>query len=136
VTLPCNNLPVAENSQFFGRQNIMKKIDDHLRPGDTGKRLSSIALYGIGGIGKTQIALAYAYSKVEELDAVFWIAAQDQLSIRQSFSRIAVEALQIPNAHPQAHQENMVLVLLWLQKSGKTYSPFPQDSFQTMEGLT
>lgn len=120
VTLPCNNPPVAENSQFFGRQGIMKKIDDHLRPADTGKRLSSIALYGLGGIGKTQIALAYAYSKVEQLDAVLWIAAQDQLSIRQSFSRIAVDALQLPNAHPQSHQEKMVLVLLWLQKTCKT----------------
>jgi hypothetical protein len=117
ATLPCNNLPVAENRQFFGRRDMLKKIDDHLRPADTAKPLSSIALYGLGGIGKTQIALAYAYSKLEELDAVLWIAAQDKLSIRQSFSRVAVDALQLPNAQPQSHQENMVLVLLWLQKT-------------------
>jgi hypothetical protein len=100
ATLPCSNLPVAENKQFFGRRDILKKID--LQAPDTRKRLSSIALYGLGGIGKTQIALAYAYSKLDELDAVFWVAAQDKLSIRQSFSRIAVGI----RASSQTHNPN------------------------------
>jgi hypothetical protein len=140
ATLPCHNLPVAENSQFFGRRDIIKKLDHQLWPADTGNRLSSIALYGLGGIGKTQIALAYAYSKLGEVDALLWIAAQDQLSIRQSFSRVAVDALQLPNAHPQSHQENMLLVLLWLQKTCKTprppevYKPFKTNRAKLPSG--
>ena len=77
-------------------------------------------LYGLGGIGKTQIALAYAYQKLDSLDAVFWIAADTEYSIQQSFSRVALDALKLPNAHPQAYQENMILVLDWLQKTSKT----------------
>jgi len=120
VTLPCNTLPVAENHRFFGRQDLLRLLDDHLKPADTRKPLSSIALYGLGGIGKTQTALAYAYSKLDELDAVLWIAAQNPLSIQQSFSHVAVNALQLPNAHPQAHRENMFLVLHLLQKTCKS----------------
>jgi hypothetical protein len=119
ITLPCNTLPVAENHRFFGRQDLLERLEEHLKPADTGTPLSSIALYGMGGIGKTQTALAYAYSKLDELDAVLWIAAQDSLSIQQSFSRVAVDALQLPKAHPQAHRENMLLVLHRLQKTRK-----------------
>ncbi|KAF0329893.1 transcriptional xre family [Colletotrichum asianum] len=114
ASLPCNNLPVAENRRFFGRKEILQKLDDHLQPADTQKSLSSLALYGLGGIGKTQIALAYAYHKLEDLDAVFWIPAQDSFSIQQGFSRVAVDALKLPNARPQAYQENMLLVLTWM----------------------
>ncbi|KAK6213364.1 putative pfs domain-containing protein [Colletotrichum tabaci] len=117
ATLPCNTLPVAKNGRFFGRQEIMGQLDEHLQPADTSSSLSSIALYGLGGIGKTQIALAYAYHKLDDLDAVFWIPAQDRFSIQQGFSRVAVDALKLPNAHPQAYQENMLLVLNWMHST-------------------
>jgi hypothetical protein len=119
ATLPCNTLPVAENQRFHGREDILLRIDNHLTPSDTSTRLSSIALHGLGGIGKTQIALAYAYKQLDALDAVFWISAEDSLSVQQSFSRVALDALKLPKAHPQAYQENMVLVLDWLQKTSK-----------------
>ncbi|KAI0426341.1 hypothetical protein F5Y09DRAFT_334237 [Xylaria sp. FL1042] len=83
VILPCNNLPVAENRKFFGREDILQKLEDHLTPADIKSPLSSIALYGLGGIGKTQIALAYAYRVINNVDAILWISAQDQLSVLQ-----------------------------------------------------
>lgn len=120
ATLPCNTLPVAENRLFFGRQDLIKQIEDHLKPTDLNSPLSSIALYGLGGIGKTQTALAYAYQRLDDLDAVLWVSAQDPFAIEQSFTRIAVDALKLPNAHPQAHAENMIMVLNWLQRTCKT----------------
>ncbi|KAK1455472.1 hypothetical protein CMEL01_04232 [Colletotrichum melonis] len=121
IRLPCNNLPVAKNKQFFGRKEILQKLDNHLQPASTQKPLSSIALYGLGGIGKTQIALAYAYHKLDDLDAVFWISAQDLHSIQQSFSRVALEALKLPDARPHAYQENMILVLTWMHTTSSKW---------------
>jgi hypothetical protein len=120
ATLPCNTLPVAENRRFYGRQDILKELDRYLQPADTTTPLSSIALYGLGGIGKTQTALAYAYQKLDDLDAVFWIPAENEYSIQQGFSKVAVDALQLEKARPRAHQENMILVLNWLQKTYMT----------------
>ncbi|KAI0377693.1 hypothetical protein F5Y04DRAFT_263483 [Hypomontagnella monticulosa] len=117
VTIPCNTLPVAENRRFYGRQDILRRLEDHLKPGDINNPLSSVALCGLGGIGKTQIALAYGYQKIHQLDAVFWISAEDSLSIQQSFSRAALDALKLPKASHQAYQENMILVLNWLHKT-------------------
>ncbi len=112
-------LPVAENHQFFGRRDILLQLEKNLLPADTNNRLSSIALHGLGGVGKTQIALAYAYQKLDDLDAVFWIAAQYSFSIQQDFSRVAVDALKLPSARPQSHQENMLLVLNWMNTTCK-----------------
>ncbi|KAK7990146.1 hypothetical protein PG989_010461 [Apiospora arundinis] len=117
VTLPCHNLPVAENRRFFGRQDILAQVHDHLTPEDNSSGLSSIALHGLGGVGKTQTALAYAYSNLSKLDAVFWVPADTTLSIQREFSHIATDALHIPEARPQAYQENMLRVMNWLQKT-------------------
>ncbi|KAK1830086.1 hypothetical protein QBC39DRAFT_426826 [Podospora conica] len=113
ASLPCNNLPVAEN----------RKIEEQLRPIDANRPLSSLAIHGLGGIGKTQIALAYAYQKRDEVDAVLWISAQDSMSIEQDFGRVAVNTLKLPGAHhgPQANRENMVLVLNWLHSTSATW---------------
>lgn len=122
ASLPCNNLPVAKNRAFFGREDILGKIEEQLRPADTNRPLSSLAIHGLGGTGKTQIALAYAYQKRDEVDAVLWIAAHDSMSIEQDFGRVAVNTLKLPGAHhgPQANRENMVLVLNWLHSTCKT----------------
>ncbi|KAF2753267.1 hypothetical protein EJ05DRAFT_504920 [Pseudovirgaria hyperparasitica] len=117
ANLECDTLPVAQNKQFFGRKDILHKLDEHLSPTNTTARLASIALYGLGGIGKTQTALAYAYSKLHDFDVVLWISAEDSYSVQQGFSRAALEALKLPQAKPHAYQENMILVLNWLQKT-------------------
>lgn len=131
ATLPCNTLPLAENRRFYGRRDIFQKLDDHLISGDAASHLSSIALYGLGGIGKPQIALAYAYHKLDDLDAIFWISAENQFSIQQSFTKAAVDALKLEKASPQAHRENVVLVLDWLQKTCNALSPFIPTSILT-----
>jgi hypothetical protein len=115
----CHHLPVAKNTRFFGRQTILQQIDNYLQPSSKNHGLSSLAIYGLGGVGKTQIALAYAYEKLFELDAVFWIPAETELGMKQAFTNIAIESLKLQNARPQAHQENLVLVMSWLQMTSK-----------------
>lgn len=119
---PCHYLPVARNTRFFGRQTILQQIDHYLQPSSNDAGLSSLAIYGLGGVGKTQIALAYAYDKLSELDAVFWIPFETELGLKQAFTNIAIESLKLPKARPEAHQENIVLVRGWLQMTSKFHS--------------
>jgi hypothetical protein len=117
---PNHTLPVAKNKGFFGRTDILKTIDEHLYPTTGPAALRSLVLHGLGGVGKTQIALAYAYSKLDEIDAVFWIPAEQELSRQQGFTRIAIEGLHLEGAQKQAHQENMLMVMNWLHRTGES----------------
>ena len=49
----------------------------------------SSALHGLGGVGKTQIALEYAYRHALEYGAVFWIEAENEETVVSSLLRIA-----------------------------------------------
>lgn len=79
----------------------------------------SVVLTGLGGVGKTQIALEYAYQNHKVFDAIFWISAEDSSSMYQSFSRAAVEALKLPSARLNAHEKNRVVLRRWLRNTCK-----------------
>jgi hypothetical protein len=56
----------------------MSKIHSTLKPGNEGQEgLRSIAIYGVGGLGKSQTALTYAHRHVTNYDAIFWGACPD-----------------------------------------------------------
>ena len=55
-------VPQRPNSSalFTGRKDILKRLKDHFSPGDQGKKQrKSLLLFGMGGIGKTQICLKF-----------------------------------------------------------------------------
>jgi hypothetical protein len=91
------------------------------RAKDVSQPFRSLALYGIGGVGKSSVALRYAETRIhrKELDAMFWIAGEKDVTIRQSFTNIAVR-LKLPGAQPKDHDQNRTLVLDWLQNTGET----------------
>lgn len=53
--------------------------------------IRSFALCGMGGIGKTQTAVEYAYSRKSKYDAILWVAADDKTIMAEEFARIAVQ---------------------------------------------
>lgn len=81
-------IPFTESSRFWGREDILSCIDDVLLADPSCRSLRSFALYGMGGVGKTQIALRYANVSREKFDGVFWISAENLLTIAQSFREI------------------------------------------------
>jgi hypothetical protein len=115
--LPCVMLPQSRNTRVYDREEYLDRIDQHFQsasPEQQGFR--SLALYGVGGVGKSHVALKYAYRKIRELEAIFWIPSQTSAALAQGFSDVAMR-LQIPEAKPHNHSENRVLVLSWLQQT-------------------
>ncbi|GAB3727822.1 hypothetical protein GCM10027598_47880 [Amycolatopsis oliviviridis] len=77
------NAVPPRNPRFVGRDPVLAGMRDHLSKGRPG-----LALTGMGGIGKTQIALEYLYRHVDDYDAVWWISAADIKSVRESFAEL------------------------------------------------
>lgn len=117
ATLPCIMLPPARGSKFFDRDDIIEKIDKHFRR--TGSvAFRSVALHGMGGVGKTHVAMKYAAKQNARrtMNAVLWVEGESEMKIKQSFTEIA-KRLQLPNFVPHSHDDNRLVVMNWLQQT-------------------
>jgi len=84
-----NNIPFPVNSKFSGRKDVLDEIHKILDPEVVASSVRSVALFGMGGVGKTQIATRYAHLNQEHFDAVLWVSADNVITISQSFRTIA-----------------------------------------------
>ncbi|XMA10379.1 hypothetical protein WAI453_003170 [Rhynchosporium graminicola] len=50
---------------------------------------SSCVLHGIGGVGKTQVALQYLYRPEDDYEYIFWVNSENALSIVEKFHDFA-----------------------------------------------
>lgn len=116
ATLPCHCVPYSENPRFCGRQDVLDGIDKALKPTEA-RGLRSYALYGIGGVGKTQTALKYGYDHLSDFDAVLWVHADTDVKLSTSFVKIAVAlGIRSPDSDPETCRESM---LDWFSNTGK-----------------
>jgi NB-ARC domain-containing protein len=59
----------------------------------------TVILHGLGGIGKTQLAVAYAKRQKDNYSGIFWINIKDEDSLKRSFAKVAKQILR---EHPSA----------------------------------
>jgi hypothetical protein len=60
------------NPYFVGREAMLGRLHADLAGGST---MPVQALHGLGGVGKTQLAIEYAYRYADEYDLIGWVAA-------------------------------------------------------------
>jgi len=112
------SVPHPRNLCFTGRSEVLQTLHNSLMTSRSAALVQTQALYGLGGIGKTQIALEYVYQRAQEYSAVFWIEAETVESILSSLLRIA-EVLQV-SEHKEADQQHMVVAVQhWLAAQSK-----------------
>ncbi|KAN0073072.1 HET domain containing protein [Elaphomyces granulatus] len=87
---------VPEIEQFVAREEELAEIHMALR-GDGSRH--TVVLHGLGGIGKTQLTIAYTKRYRDNYSAVFWLNIKDEDSLQQSFAKAAKQILR---EHPSA----------------------------------
>lgn len=90
ATKQCYYIPISMNPRFKGRERDLMQLREALDPDENPTRLKSFALYGMGGVGKTQLALCYALESKTMFDKILWIDAETSMSLDQSFKEAAV----------------------------------------------
>lgn len=111
-------VPYQKNLQFTGRKVFLQKLRDKLSAETPNEHNHRVALYGMGGIGKTQIALQYVYTYRTSYDRIYWIRAVDRPSIMTGYLNIAKEA-RIPIAAGSTPAEIAKAVMLWFRQERK-----------------
>ncbi|KAN0075668.1 HET domain containing protein [Elaphomyces granulatus] len=100
VTFSLSDFPEIEH--FVAREEELAEIHRTLR-GDGSRR--TVVLHGLGGIGKTQLTVAYAKRHRDDYSAVFWLNIKDEDSLKQSFAKAAKQILR---EHPSASRLSSV----------------------------
>ena len=77
------------NPYFSGRDEFLETLFRELKDEQPGRYNHRITLYGLGGVGKTQTALEYAYRHREDYAYVFWISGVDRGELFSGFHGIA-----------------------------------------------
>jgi hypothetical protein len=85
VLPPVWNIPSLRNPHFTGRDELLDELHSKLTSG----RAALTVLHGLGGIGKTQAAVEYAYRHLDVLDLVWWLPASDRTSLIAAYIALA-----------------------------------------------
>jgi tetratricopeptide (TPR) repeat protein len=83
-------VPFGQNSKFIGREEYLREIITALTPEEFERDCQRVAITGLGGVGKTQIALEAAFRIRDKHPdcSVFWISAVNVPSFDAGFLEI------------------------------------------------
>jgi tetratricopeptide (TPR) repeat protein len=103
------NLP-ARNARFTGRETVLRELRAQLRSGAAVVLFGTqaVALQGMGGVGKTQLALEYAYRYRTAYDVVAWLRADSEESLESSLHDLG-EALDLQSEQSGADYARAVV---------------------------
>ncbi|KWT75279.1 tetratricopeptide repeat protein [Candidatus Magnetominusculus xianensis] len=105
------HIPHPRNPLFTGREEILGKLRKSLV--EKKDSILTQAIRGLGGLGKTQTALEYAYRYKDSYDAVLWVKAGSNDSIVSSYIDIAAE-LGLSARDPKEQERVVSDVKNWL----------------------
>src|SRR5712692_5306626 len=111
--LPVWNVPYGRNSFFTGREEVLERLRAALRAHTHHIAITQPqAISGLGGIGKTQLAIEYAYRYRDDYSAVLWVRAESVDLLISDFLAIAV-LLELPEHNEQDQRKIVNAVLRW-----------------------
>lgn len=91
-------VPFPQNPYFVGREDTLAALEKALADGKVAT-LTQV-MHGLGGIGKTQTAVEYAYRHRNDYAAILWTRADDEIALTTGYANIA-NALELPEAGAQ-----------------------------------
>ena len=100
------HVPHLRNPFFTGREELLSHLHEMLHTEKQTVAVTQRALCGLGGVGKTQIVLEYAYRYQQEYRAIFWIKADTRENLLADFLALA-NLLHLPE---QAAQDSTITI--------------------------
>ncbi len=124
---PHFNVPHRRNPHFIGREDLLARLEEALAPAGSSNHRAPAhaaltqAIRGLGGVGKTQLALEYVYQHAGEYRVIWWVRAADSETIVRDLAALAAElGLADPPSEqgPPDPQAEVAAVRRWLETNG------------------
>lgn len=106
-------IPYPRNPFFTGREDLLQHLHNVLHREHTMALTQSWAISGLGGIGKTQIALEYAYRYRQDYRFVFWSSAATRDMLQAGLVTIA-RLLCLSEMDDGDHKQMLAAATNWL----------------------
>ena len=124
VKFQLTGLPVT--GTFVDRNTEMEQMEQSLLPLNPHKTRKIHVAYGLGGIGKTQLAIAYCRKYQTIYSAILWLNGNGKDTLLQSLAAFAlyarIDSIQETTASAAGHGQDIVekanAVLRWLALEG------------------
>jgi len=107
------------SGQLRGRSSLVDSVTSLLAyngPNNSPRRDRVVALYGLGGVGKTAVSLEVAHSFIEQGITTWWVSAEDTGSMRAAFHSVAFAA----GAHDEDFNHAHPADVLWRHLNAST----------------
>lgn len=83
------HIPYPRNMNFTGRDSLLADLRAALKA-DSKVALTHVkALTGLGGIGKTQLALEHSYRYQDEYNIVWWLRSEQPFTLLEDYAQLA-----------------------------------------------
>ncbi len=111
------HVPYYRNPLFTGREDLLQLLFTQFQGHTLEEGTLTIALSGLGGVGKTQLAIEYAYRYRSAYQAVLWVPADSPLMLLADFGNLA-QVLHLAGKDEQDQQQAIKAVQRWLAEQG------------------
>jgi hypothetical protein len=109
---PFWNVPYPRNPYFTGREGELSKLYNILLSGKKAVLTQPQAISGLGGVGKTQTAVEFAYRYSAKYKAVLWARADSQETLNSDFENF-INLLNLPIKDNKDHQIILKAIKNW-----------------------
>ena len=107
-------MPYTRNRYFTGRKDVLAALAASLATGKPAALTQAIA--GLGGVGKTQTAVEFAYLHRNDYRYVLWARADSETSLISEFLKLA-EQLNLPEKDARESARTIAAVQRWLSST-------------------
>lgn len=83
------NVPHQRNPSFTGRADLLDELHRTLVSGQATTLTQAIT--GLGGVGKTRLAVEYAYRQAADYDVVWWVKAEEPAALADDYAKLAAQ---------------------------------------------
>jgi hypothetical protein len=108
--------PDMGDGLFIGREAELKQMEAILLPSSHSLTRKVLILGGMGGIGKTQLAITYAKRHHSSYSSIFWLNATSKSALITSLRRLAPQILPSETINQLDDDKLWAQISLWLSK--------------------
>ena len=109
-----SNLPASRNPLFIGRDAFLENMS---RDAQNSMHATCVHVaFGLGGIGKSQLALEYSFRYRENYNLVWWVRSETEQGQLQDLAELA-QALNLPQAEHQDLADSAQAAVRWLNNN-------------------